>query len=184
MPTMRREKVTTAAQLLVFDDPPWRHELVRGRLRTMTPGGMGHGAIVGALSGLLWTHLRTRRLGKLYVGDTGFVLTRDPDTVLAPDLAFVRLERAPGGGAEGFFEGPPDLAVEVRSPRDSRRAVARKAHAWLAHGCACVWLVDPRHRTVRVVTPHGEHELGAGDTLHGEPLVPGFVVPVAEIFAG
>lgn len=174
--------VTTAEQLLGVHVPPWRHELVRGELRVMSPAGRRHGEACIALGALLHNHVRATRIGKVYGNDTGFVLARNPDTVLAPDLAFVR--RAPDPDEDGFYEGPPDLAIEVSSPRDSRRSILRKAREWLDHGCRGVWVVDPKEQSVTVLGPTGESRtLGVDDVLAGDELVPGFAVTVRQTFA-
>ncbi len=183
MPTMRRPSVTTADQLLELHDPPWRHELVRGELRTMSPAGHWHGDVCSVLDRLLSTYVHENKLGKVYVNDTGFVLARKPDTVLAPDLAFVRRGRLPKT-RNGFFVGPPDLAIEVRSPGDSRRSVREKAQEWLAHGTSCVWIVDPRKQMVTIMEPlRDARELAGDDELTGGALVPGFAVSLRTIFA-
>ncbi|MFY9341169.1 MAG: Uma2 family endonuclease [Planctomycetota bacterium] len=181
---MRPPTVTTAEQLLKLHDPPWRHELVRGELRTMSPAGHPHGDACIVLGSLLHCHARAAKIGKVYGNDTGFVLARKPDTVLAPDLAFVSKGRLPRRGSDGFYEGLPDLAVEVRSPRDSRRSILRKAREWLEHGCRGVWIVDPKAQSVTVLKPGSDVvTLGIDDTLTGDELVPGFEVSVREIFA-
>jgi len=187
MPTMRPPivpTVTTAEQLLGVHVPPWRHELVRGELRVMSPAGRRHGDACIALGSLLHDHVRGTRIGKVYGNDTGFVLARTPDTVLAPDLAFVCRDRLSDPDEDGFLEGPPDLAIEVRSPRDSRRSILRKAREWLDHGCRGVWVVDPKEQSVTVLGPSGESRtLGLDDVLTSDELMPGFAVTVREIFA-
>jgi Uma2 family endonuclease len=159
---MRREDVTTADQLLALRDPPYRHELVRGELRTMSPAGYWHGAVITRLSDALGPWVRAHGLGETFGAETGFVLTRHPDTVLAPDLAFVANERLPRAWTRGYFEGPPDLAVEARSPDDGDRAVATKVARWLRHGTRAVWVVDPVARTVHV------HERDGRTAVHAE----------------
>jgi Uma2 family endonuclease len=116
--------------------------------------------------------------------ETGFQIAHDPDTVRAPDVAFVRADRVPSGGVEAFFEGPPDLAVEVISPIDRARDVAAKAQNWLEAGCATVWVVDPKRRTVAVYrSPKEVDTLSSADTLVAADVLPGFCVPVGDLFA-
>ena len=118
-----------------------------------------------------------------FLAETGFLLARNPDTVLAPDISFVRTERLPTAAAEGFFPGPPDLAVEVISPGDRRTEIAQKVRRWLGHGTRLVWVVDPVARTVAVHEPSGTVRLlGTEDRLTGGDVVRGFAVRVRELF--
>jgi Uma2 family endonuclease len=180
---MRRDDVTTAEQLLVLDDPPWRHELVRGELGTAPPGGYWHGAVTAHVAGALGSWTRQHTLGQSFLG-TGFVLARDPDTVLAPDVAFVVATRMPTRLTEGFLEGPPDLAVEVSEPDEPDHAVGARVDAWLAHGARAVWVVDPCTRTV-TVRESGSAAVRTfrdGDELDGGTVLPGFRVAVRTLF--
>src|SRR5687767_3329514 len=100
----------TAEELFNLPDDFYRHELIKGELLTMSPPGEQHGSAIGNLLGLLYSHVKTNNLGRLYAGDTGFKLQSDPDTVLAPDIAFIDRERA--GTPSSFYHiGPPDVAV-------------------------------------------------------------------------
>ncbi|MFN7588126.1 MAG: Uma2 family endonuclease [Planctomycetota bacterium] len=183
MPTMPLPNVTTADQLLVLHDPPWRHELWRGELRRMSPAGHWHSSLALRLGAMLEVHVRRHRLGRVYGADGGFLLAHDPDTVLAPDVAFVRSDRLPPKGSRGFFPGAPDLAVEVRSPDDSQREVAAKVDTWLAHGAREVWVVDPKRRTLTLHTADAAPRTLAHDaTLRESAVLPGFTLALAELF--
>jgi Uma2 family endonuclease len=173
----------TAEHMYSITDPFYRFELDEGRLRVMEPPGFGHGDVALTLGALLRTHVRRRRLGKV-VTESGFVLRRSPDTVYGPDVAFVRAHRLPpAGAAHRYFEGPPDLAVEVRSPNDRPGEIAEKVDRYLAAGTALVWVVDPRARTVTVHAPETtSRDLHATDVLDGGDVIPGFTVPLAELF--
>lgn len=175
----------TVADLYRLPDASGRFALVDGELLRMTPAGFRHGAITVNVTVALAAHVRMHRLGVVCAAETGFVLARNPDTVLAPDAAFVRRARIPPAGEPAsFWEGAPDLAVEVLSPGDGRRQVARKVAAWLDAGTLAVWVVDPRDRSV-TIHEHGRRSrrLTAADTLDGAPLLPDFGLPVVEIFA-
>ena len=175
----------TADELFRLPDDNCRYALVRGELQRMTPAGFRHGAIVANLTVPVGQHVRARRLGIVCGAETGFVLERNPDTVLAPDLAFVRRERIPASGVPAtFWDGAPDLAVEVLSPGDSRRETAAKESAWLSAGARVVWVADPRDASVTVHEPRRPvRRLGASDVLDGAPLLPGLQLPVGEVFA-
>ncbi|RMF83685.1 MAG: Uma2 family endonuclease, partial [Nitrospinota bacterium] len=122
---MREAKtLLTADQLFHLPDDGFCYELVKGELRRMPPAGGEHGAIVMRLSLLLGRFIQDNALGVALGAETGFLIGTDPDTVRAPDFAFVRRDRVPEDGIpEGFWPGPPDLAVEVISPTDTYAAI-------------------------------------------------------------
>jgi Uma2 family endonuclease len=175
--------ITTAAQLL-HAEGLGRCELVRGELVMMTPAGFEHGRIVISLSTPLASFVKGQSLGVVTGAETGFQIARDPDTVRAPDVAFIRAERVPPSPLMGFFPGAPDLAVEVVSPSDRATELLSKVQNWLEAGCRAVWVIDPLQRTVSIYrTDKPMAILHASDVLSGDDVVPGFSVPVAEIFA-
>ena len=174
--------ITTAEQLLRARETG-RCELVRGELHTMIPPGFEHGRIALNLGAAIATYVKAHRLGAAVAAETGFLISRDPDTVRAPDVAFVRASRAPTP-SRGYYPGAPDLAVEVLSPDDRPGYVREKVAEWLEAGAQAVWVVDPRTRMVTVHAPDGEPRvLGERDTLPGGEVLPGFRVAVADIFA-
>jgi Uma2 family endonuclease len=176
-------KLMTADELLYLPDDNMRHELVRGELHTMPPSGAEHGEIVVNITGPLFQFVRAKKLGKVYAAETGFVLERNPDTVLAPDVSFVSKERVPIPRTKKFFEGFPDLAVEVRSPSESAKKVQKKVEDWLGAGTRVVWVIDPKTTIVTVHQKSGEPlVLEIDDQLDGGDVVPGFSISVAEIF--
>jgi len=176
------ESITTAEQLLRTPDLG-RCELICGELIMMSPAGGMHGVVVGNVTGPLAVFVKQNRLGKVLGAETGFHIGHDPDTVRAPDVAFVRAARLGQGIPAGFFQGPPDLAVEVLSPDDRMGMVLAKVHRWLDAGCDTVWVIDPDKRTVSV---HRKDEepcvLGESEVLSGGDLLPGFALPLAEVF--
>jgi Uma2 family endonuclease len=134
---------------------------------------------------LLVQHVRPAGLGRVYGADGGFVLFPDRNTVLVPDVAFVTEERAPKGEARKEFPRlAPDLAVEVLSPSDRMADALAKVAMYLQAGTPLVWLVNPTTRTVVVFRSEMDPvTLGESDTLDGGDVLPGFTVPVAEVFA-
>jgi len=173
-------RLMTAEELLEMPDDGNRHELVNGELLTMTPAGEEHGGIGLAIAARLWNHVQTHRLGKAYNADTGFVLRSSPDTVRAPDAAFVRADRVVH--LQQYFPGAPDLAVEVISPNDRYTEVEEKVREYLAAGSRMVVVIDPRRHTAIVHTPAATQRLSIDDTLDGADVVPGWRLPLRELF--
>jgi Uma2 family endonuclease len=174
----------TADTLFAMPDDGLRHELVRGAIRTMTPTGGLHGIIVVRITAALYEHVEAQQLGYVFGAETGFRLATAPDTVRAPDIAFVRRERIPATGLpEKFWPGAPDLAVEVLSPDDRIHEVDEKVDDWLASGTREVWVVNPRRRTVAVHrADRSPVILHPTDQLDGGDLLPAFRCPVARLF--
>lgn len=161
-------------------DDGMRHELVRGELTTMPPAGWDHGRVGGKIEELLILHVSANRLGVVPISDTGYLLTRNPDTVRAPDVSFVRLER--DRTERGFYPGAPDLAVEVISPWDRYTEVEEKTREYLRAGTRMVIIVDPQLQTARVHTATAMTDLGIDDTIDGGDVVPGWKLRLREIF--
>lgn len=172
----------TAEELFNLEDDFYhRYELLKGELLTMSPPGQRHGSVTLKLSVLLYNYVDANNLGRLYAAETGFKLESNPDTVLAPDIAFIARERE--GTLSDFYRlGPPDLAVEVRSPSDRRGRVERKTALWLELGAKAVWNVDPLKRTVEVVHADGQRWLFNEHDELVDDTVPGFRVAVSKIF--
>ena len=178
-------RATTADELFRLPDDNRRYALVRGELKRTTPAGFDHGAIIVNLTVPLGHHAKARRLGVVCGAETGFVLARNPDTVLAPDVAFVRRERIPASGRPAtFWDGAPNLAAEVLSPGDTRSEVDEKVTAWLSVGTCVVWVVDLKDRSVTIhETGQKPRHLVESDRLEGGALMPDFQLPVSDIFA-
>lgn len=175
----------TADELLAMPDDGWRYELVKGELCKMAPTGDEHGEITVELTAALHAHVKKHKLGKVYAAETGFKLESDPDTVRAPDIAFVRRERVEATGRlPGFRSGAPDLVVEVLSPSDRIGKIEGKVAQWLEGGARMVWIVSPKLHTVTVYRSLTDAlMLTEKNTLDGGEVVPGFEIKVAEIFA-
>ncbi len=175
----------TAQELLLYRNEPYRQELVAGRLHEMEPAGFLHGRVTIRVGRLLDEHVGAHELGVVVGAETGFILAREPDTVRAPDAAFVRAERlAPGELPETYWAGPPDLAVEVLSPNDRPAEVEAKALEWLAAGTRAVVVLDPRRQVVKLYrSPSDVRDLAPDELLDLDPELPGFAVVVADLFA-
>lgn len=174
----------TAEQLFDLPDDGLRHELVRGELRTMTPAGYRHGRVSLEVAYHIRVFVGQHGLGQVLTNDPGFIVERGPDTVRAPDVAFVSTERVPPPDADdGFVEMAPDLVVEVVSPHDRASEVTEKALDWLEGGVRLVWVVDPKTRSAAVHRPGGEDSLLIGEAeLDGEDVLPGFRLRLADLF--
>lgn len=175
---------STANELFEMPDDGFRYELVKGELRRMSPSGWEHGEVVVNITLLLGHYVKINKLGFCGGAETGFKIASDPDTVRAPDLAFVGRERRPVGDARRkFFAGAPDLAVEVVSPGDTRREVEEKVKDWLDAGTRVVWIINPKRRSVSVYRPMTDvMYMSESDELDGGDVVPGFRCKVSEIF--
>jgi Uma2 family endonuclease len=132
----------------------------------------------------LYQHAKSNKLGAVYAAETGFLIYQNPDTVRAPDVAFVKQERIDAAGrVKGYWIGAPDLAVEVVSPSDTIAQVEDKVAEWLDAGTRMVWVVSSKLHTVTVYRSLTDIEtLTEKDTLDGGDVVPGFSITVAEIF--
>ncbi|MEO7966811.1 MAG: Uma2 family endonuclease [Gemmatimonadaceae bacterium] len=179
----------TADQLLTYRDPADRRtELVRGRLIVSEPPGFEHGAVLAGVANALSLFVRDASAagasapGEVVAGDPGFWIERNPDTVRAPDVAFVAADRLPPGRVRGFLEQAPTLAIEVLSPNDRPSAVLAKVAQWLEAGSFLVWTIDPERREARVYRADGSQALiGEDGTLDGEHVLAGFALPMAEL---
>jgi Uma2 family endonuclease len=177
-------KPVTADELLAMPDDGYRYELIEGELRRRSPAGDEPGRVGMELAIPLGSHIKKHKLGKLYLAETGFLITTNPDTVRAPDIAFVRIERVKESPiVKGYRMGAPDLAVEVVSPGDTVSEVEEKVAEWLAGGARMVWVVSPKLHTVTIYRSLTDIvTLTEKDNLDGGDVVAGFQMSVAEIF--
>ncbi len=159
-----------------------RSELVEGEVVEMGPTSGEHGEAEGDVYAVLREFVRSRKLGKVYVGEVGFVVARNPDTVRGADVAFLSTEKAALVPKRGFVPFAPDLAVEVVSPDDRWTEIRRKVDEWLSAGARAVWVVDPERQTVDVFSPDGHESLAGDATISGGEILPGFQAPIARFF--
>ena len=183
-PKRKAKTLFTAEELLRLPTTGSRLELVRGKLYEMAPAGWRHGRVSMKIGRLLDAHVESAGLGYVSAAETGFILRRNPDTVLAPDAAFVAQGRLPQEEEpEGYLELAPDLAVEVVSPYDRPQEIREKVDGWLDAGTSMVWVIYPATRTVAVHRPPDTvQQLAEGDTLEGAEVVPGFTCQVGQLF--
>lgn len=177
------EALITGDELLAMGDiGPC--ELVEGRIVPMSPTGFEHGAYETNFSAVLKRFVEANRLGRVVGGEVGIYTRRNPDTVRGVDAAFISHERlAQRQKKRGFLDVAPELVVEILSPDDAWSEVTQKLREYFAIGVKLVWIADPLSRTVyayRALTD--VREFGEADQLTGDEVLPGFSVPVAQLF--
>jgi Uma2 family endonuclease len=177
-------KLMTAEEFEALHSNEKLLELVEGEVREVPFAGARHGSLGVRLTIFLGNHVYQQALGDLFGSDTDFIVRRNPDSVLKPDVSFVSAARLPAEEAwKGAVPFAPDLAVEIESPSNTRSELLRKVSLYLAGGSRLVWLVRPELRTVTVFSPDSpERTLGEADMLDGGDVVPGFSLPLAELF--
>jgi Uma2 family endonuclease len=183
-------RLITADELLVM--PPYdehgnqcRLELIRGELKVMSPSKLLHGIVCARVATALTTFVEANELGIVLGAETGFVVERDPDSVLGADAAFVSYERlATIENFDKFCPFAPDLAVEVMSPSNTAREMDEKVALYFAAGARAVWVFNPKKRTTAVYTsPTGVRVLSERDVLDGGEVLPGFGLELSKLFA-
>ncbi len=188
---LSRSELPSAQQILLTAEDLWkqaddgyRYELVKGIIRRMPLTGFEHGIQTVKIGGCLCEHVGKHKLGYVCSAGTGFKIFQDPDTVRAPDTAFVCQAAIDKQGIpKGYWEGAPDLAVEVISPSDTYTEVDEKVDEWLIAGCAMVWVVNPRRETVEVYRSPEEITVLRGDNiLDGGDVIEGFQCRVQDLF--
>jgi Uma2 family endonuclease len=177
-------KLITAEELWALPNNA-RRELVRGEVRTMAPAGFEHGAVIMNIAVPLGVYVKARQLGVVLGAETGFVLRRNPDIVRGADVAFVERSRIPTTGLPiKFWEGSPDLVVEVVSPGDTVEEVEEKVDDYLSAGTRMVWVANPKRKTVTVHRPGAQPTvLRLDDFIDGGDVVPDFRLAVVDVFA-
>lgn len=159
-----------------------RCELVEGVL-VEKPMGLDEALLAGWLIVLVSPFVHSRNLG-IVTGEQG-AMRLLPHLVRIPDVAFISWDRMPGrtrptGAVPALV---PDLAVEVLSENNTPGEMTVKRGEYFTAGVTVVWEIDPRQRTVTVYTaPAQGVTLTASDTLDAAPVLPGFTLPLAELF--
>ncbi|MCO6458232.1 MAG: Uma2 family endonuclease [Pirellulaceae bacterium] len=177
------DQLFTAEQLAALPDDGKRYELVDGVLHMMSPAGRDHGRIAGRLFLRIANHVERNQLGETYAAETGFLLQRNPDTVRAPDVSFVSVERLRDfAGHGGFLPLAPDLVAEVVSATDRSKEVESKALAWLSAGVRVVLVVDPQTASIRAYRSATQVKDYSDGLLDLSDVLPGFQLDVVELF--
>jgi Uma2 family endonuclease len=176
---------TTLGEFLArrdIDEKPYL-EFIDGRVEAKMSPQSDDCHIQGELRDALMRFALPRRLGLAF---TELRCTFGGRSIL-PDVVFVAWDGLPldaTGRLAGVLAEAPDLHVEVLSPDQSRRDVRdRLAHS-LAHGTRLGWFLDPEREVIEVFRPDRAPEvLPADGVLAGEPVLPGFALPVAEVWS-
>lgn len=176
----------TAEDLLRLPDDGYRFcsELVNGELIIKPLADAVHGFLAMKVSCRLAEHVQSRKLGQVHATGTGFRLASNPDTVRAPDAAFISRQRIEEiGDVEGYWPGPQDLAVEVISPNDTYTEVEDKVLSWLDAGTRMVIVLNPRQQNVAVYRSRTDIAiLTKSDTIDGKDVVPGWTLAIEDLF--
>jgi len=176
-------ELMTANELLALENSGKSTELVRGRLIVREPPGTYHGRVQGILHVLVGSYVRAHELGAVFGQDTGFKIASNPDTVRAPDLAFVDRTRITQIPRRGYAAMAPDLAAEILSPDDRPGEVLAKVGEWLEAGVRLVWVIDPDRRVASVYRADGSVMTVSSDgSVDGEVVLPGFSFRLSELF--
>jgi Uma2 family endonuclease len=176
-------RLMTVEELWALPDDGMRYELIEGELRTTSHTGLEHGGYELALGCRLGQWLEEHPIGELSVGEVGFRLRREPDTVRAADVAFIRAERLAGDLLpKGYFEGAPDLAVGIVSSGDTASEVEEKVRAWLHRGASTVWVVYPSGPSMTAFRSDGSARHHAPpDEVDGGDVLPGFSMRLVDL---
>lgn len=172
----------TAGELLHLRLADKRTELVRGVLIVREPAGSRHGFVAMNIGAELSVHAKRTGAGRVFAAETGFQIAAGPDTVRAPDVAFITRERLPAAETTGYAALAPDLVVEVLSPGDRPGETLAKVGDWLDAGARLVWVIDPERRLARVYRHDGSETIvGAAESLAGDDVLPGFSCPLTTL---
>lgn len=180
--TMERTYTLSEYEQLSGEDE-YRIELVEGRLVREPRPNAEHSWIAIELAARIRECVRKKHLG-ITLGEAGFLLADDPPTVRGPDISFIARENLPlGGFPRPFWTVPPDLAVEIVSPSNTRAEIREKVLEYLDAGSRLVWVVDPRGHSVTAYRSRTEvRVLKSDDMLDGDDVLPGFRLRVADVF--
>lgn len=177
-------RVVTAADVWTMGDDA-HVEVVNGELREMAAAGGRHGKVGGRFAGELYVYGTRTGTGDVYTSETGFVIQQSPTLLLVPDVVFIKTETLPNQKEPiGYFDTPPTVVVEVRSPSQRFPMMLEKVSQYLNFGVPLVWIANPEDRTIIAFYLDGIVRVyRSGDTLDGGDVLPEFSVPVDRFFS-
>ncbi|NEO14319.1 MULTISPECIES: Uma2 family endonuclease [unclassified Moorena] len=170
-------------ETLQAQHPDYRMELIEGEIIFMSPSGLESDEVALEIAAQLRNWVRPRKLGRVSGSSGGFRLPNKDGDVRAPDASFILAERLPRT-TEDYAELVPDLTFEVKSKSDSLPKLRQKIQQFLELGTKVGVLVDPRTRTMEVYRLNQDKVvLGDGDVLQVPELLPGWELPIVEVWA-
>ncbi len=179
-----QEKLISAEEFGMIPDDGKRYELVEGVLVEMVRPKPLHGILQVRFGHFLLVFVEQGNLG-IVTTESGYILSRNPDTVRGPDVAFLSSSRLANPDLTDFIPIAPDLAVEIVSPNDRAQAVAEKVTQYLNAGTLLVWVVYPKLRKVYVYHSNDKAEIvDINGTLDGGDVLPGFALALKDVFEG
>jgi Uma2 family endonuclease len=183
MTASAERKVWTDEEFLALPKDGHRYELVNGEILDMGNSGMEHGYVACLLTIVLGGFIRANKLGAICDSSTAFTLKTGNKR--SPDFSFISKQRLQGLSRppRGFFQGSPDLAVEILSPSNTVEEIHDKIVEFFDNDTRLVWVIHPDEKYVLVYhSPEPDGFLRAADLLNGEAVVPGFSMAVSELF--
>lgn len=178
------KKIWTDAEFMALNQDGHRYEIVNGELIDMGNSGAKHGYVAIVLSAALFNHVSKEKLGAMFDSSTAFKMKSGNKR--SPDISFVAKERLQGLEElpDGFLEGAPHLAIEILSPGNTVEEIDNKIVEYFDNGSRLVWVINPKQKYVLVYKSSQEPDrlLKSTDSLDGEDVVPGFSIPIADLF--
>jgi Uma2 family endonuclease len=180
----------TIATHLTAEEFMWREDfdgpvgLIEGTVIEMPPPSAHHGVVCLNLASLLKVHALQHGLGHVFSNDGSVITERGPDTVRGADIGFVSYEKIPQGQfPKQALRVPPDLVVEVRFPSGRWRDITKRVLEYLDAGVTVVCVLDPTTETGRIYrSDRQEEQLKNGDLVRFDDVLPGFSVPLKQLF--
>jgi Uma2 family endonuclease len=191
MDTIVEEKIWTDDELLALPKDGNKYEIVKGEL-VVSPAGIEYEEIGVRVIVALANFVSEHKLGIICGSSAGYWMKpRNPSlpkkrNFLSPDVSFLAKERLQGlkRPPKKFFDGGPDLVVEILSPSDTVELLHEKIVEYFENGTRLLWVVNPAEQIVLVYhTQQPDRLLRSGEMLDGEQVIPGFTLPVAKLFA-
>jgi Uma2 family endonuclease len=175
---MGTKTLMSLAEFEALPDDGERHELIEGELIKMPPPQKRHNRVVRKINSALTKVAEQAGTYVVYV-DAGFRVRPESPTVLQPDIAVFKADR--DFGDEGYFEGAPDLAIEVVSPGDSADRIEEKVHLYLSCGASAVWIVYATSRLIHVRRNSGVSIVNEDSSIDAPEIFPGWSVRVSDL---
>lgn len=177
-------KLLTAEEFAKLPSDGKKYELVKGVQVEVCRPTIAHGFVQAKIARFVGNFLDEHPLG-IVTTESGYITARNPDSLRGPDVAFISNEKRGKQDAEGYGTVAPDLVVKIASDSDTAKALQSKVEEYLAGGTRLLWLFYPWNRTVAI---HRQGKLpvtvGVNDVLDGEDVLPGFKLPVSDVFKG